>query len=145
MVESYLSKRGKRALIKSTLSNISTCSLSLLRAPASITSSKSIKENIFGMRQIGQRSSIFCGGRFITSPKKWGDLDIKVLLVFNKALLSKWLWRSGVKVQAFWGEVIVDKYGVMEGRGRTRDVIMPFGRWVESLFFGYTHGASTIF
>lgn len=38
---------------------------------------------------------------------------------FNKALLSKWLWRFGVEGESLWKGVIVDRYCVMEGEWRT--------------------------
>lgn len=41
---------------------------------------------------------------------------------FNKALLEKWLWRSGGGTSFVeWG-----KYGITEGGWTTRDITLPF-------------------
>lgn len=42
-------------------------------------------------------------------------LGLKSLVLFNKVLLDKRLWRFGVESDSFWGEIIGVKNGVMEG------------------------------
>jgi hypothetical protein len=42
-------------------------------------------------------------------------LGIKNRMSLNKALLGKWLWRFLQEESSLWGQVIVEKYGVMSG------------------------------
>lgn len=42
-------------------------------------------------------------------------LGVRSLVLFNKTLLGKWLWRFGVERESFWREIIGAKYDVMEG------------------------------
>jgi hypothetical protein len=44
-----------------------------------------------------------------------GGLGIKKLMVFNKSLLSKWLWRFGHEEHFLWRQVIDSKYGLKRG------------------------------
>ena len=52
----------------------------------------------------------------VCTPIAQGDLGVRDLTVFNKALLGKWLWRFGVEDSKFWRWLLVAKYGVI-GRG----------------------------
>jgi hypothetical protein len=45
-------------------------------------------------------------------PIAHGGLGVRDLVIFNKALLGKWLWRFGVEDSKFWRRVFVAKYGV---------------------------------
>ena len=49
------------------------------------------------------------------SPIAYGGLGVKKLVVFNKALLGKWLWRFGLEESHLWRRVIATKYGVDSG------------------------------
>jgi hypothetical protein len=103
-----LSKGGKVILIKSTLANLPMYYMSLF---AFLTSVAKCIEKI--------RHDIFCGwlgeefkyhlvswSKFCFSISK-GGLGIRNLLVFNCALLGKWLWRYGCGREA-WLRVVVD-------------------------------------
>ncbi|GFZ15713.1 P-loop containing nucleoside triphosphate hydrolases superfamily protein [Actinidia rufa] len=54
-------------------------------------------------------------------PKKGGGLRIRDLVLFNKALLGKWIWRFALC------RVIKGKYGINRGAWRTKDIIHPYG------------------
>jgi hypothetical protein len=46
---------------------------------------------------------------------KEGGLGIRNLMVFNRALLGKWLWRNGLERDAWWRVVVDSKYGSLWG------------------------------
>jgi hypothetical protein len=48
-----------------------------------------------------------CGGFKICE----GGLDIRNLLVFNCALLGKWMWCYAIERDAWWRIVVNSKYG----------------------------------
>lgn len=79
------------------------------------------------MQRIGKKVP-YCAMEDCHISKILRGLEVKDLKVFYKALLDKWMWRFGVKVQALWREVIADKYGIMEGSSRIRAITLPFGR-----------------
>jgi len=51
----------------------------------------------------------------ICSPISLGGLGIKKVILFNAALLGKWLWRFGIENDALWRQVIKVKYGCIWG------------------------------
>jgi hypothetical protein len=51
----------------------------------------------------------------ICTPYLNGGLNIRNLRRFNEALLGKWLWRFRVEREALWRQVVVAKYGSLEG------------------------------
>jgi hypothetical protein len=51
----------------------------------------------------------------VCTPIKEGGLGIRDLLVFNRALLGKWLWRYGIERYAWWRVVVDSKYGSLWG------------------------------
>lgn len=54
-----------------------------------------------------------------------GRPGIKDLKVFNKALLGKCLWMFYLETQTLWRGLMKDKYGLLEGGWRTRDIALP--------------------
>jgi hypothetical protein len=54
-------------------------------------------------------------------------LGVKNLMLFNKALLGKWLWRFVQEENSLWRQVIVEKYGVQRGVGVQRKLEGPMG------------------
>ena len=49
-------------------------------------------------------------------------LGIRIVGLFIKALLGKWLWRFGKENHRLWHQVIADKYGEARGGWCTREV-----------------------
>jgi len=41
--------------------------------------------------------------------------ELRKIMLFNKALLGKWLWRFGHEENSLWRQVIVMKYGILRG------------------------------
>ena len=48
-------------------------------------------------------------------PIKLGGLGIRIVVLFNQALLGKWLWHYGHEVTHLWRRVISTKYGEDQG------------------------------
>jgi hypothetical protein len=44
-----------------------------------------------------------------------GGLDIRNLVMFNRALLGKWLWCYGIEREAWWRIVVDFKFGSLWG------------------------------
>lgn len=49
----------------------------------------------------------------VCSSKQNGGLGLRMLVVMNKTLICKWLWRFGVEEDSLWKRVIASKYGVL--------------------------------
>ncbi|RVW77264.1 putative ribonuclease H protein [Vitis vinifera] len=73
-----------------------------------------------------QRDFLWGGGALVQRPhlvrwnlvcleKRKGGLGVRNLALMNRALLSKWNWHYANEREAFWKQVISDKYGVEEG------------------------------
>ena len=63
----------------------------------------------------------------ICQPLSSGGLGILNLRLFNRALLGKWLWRFGNEREALWRQVILSKYGSLQGGWTYGDVSRPNG------------------
>jgi hypothetical protein len=55
--------------------------------------------------------------KIICSSVSKGGLGIKNLVLFNKALLGKWLWKFVQEETSLWRHVIVEKYKILSGEG----------------------------
>ena len=60
----------------------------------------------------------------VCKPKSLGGLGVGNLVVRNRALLGKWLWRFPLEIELLWHSIIRSKYGIQingwdanEGRG----------------------------
>jgi hypothetical protein len=53
--------------------------------------------------------------KIICSPIPRGGLGIENIMLFNKALVGKWLWRFGQEENSLWRWVTVMKYGIQRG------------------------------
>jgi hypothetical protein len=117
----YLSKGGRIALIKSTLSNLPTYLMSLLPIPASVA--KRIESIQCGLLWggIGEEFKFYLvNWPKVCSPVSEGRLGIRNLRCFNRALLGKWLWRFASEPEAWWRKVVVVKYGSEKGGWHSR-------------------------
>ena len=71
----------------------------------------------------------------VCTHKEKGGLGIRKIVLLNKALLGKWIWRFAFEKDVLWKKVIGVKYG-LEGCGwRSNEVRGPFGVgvWKEIL------------
>ncbi|RVW95640.1 LINE-1 reverse transcriptase-like [Vitis vinifera] len=97
----YISKGGRITLIRSTLASMPIYHMSLFRMPKSWEA--------------------------ICEDKSKGGLGLRKLVLLNKALLGKWIWRFAYDKDNLWKQVITTKYG-QEGHGwRTKRAYGAFG------------------
>ncbi|XP_028127279.1 uncharacterized protein LOC114323799 [Camellia sinensis] len=113
---SISSKGGRLTLIKSVLSSIPTYFMSVHVILVSVA------------RRIEQLQWDFlwgdggAGGHYhlvswdqICMSKEQGGLGVRRLVLFNLALLGKWLWRFVEERERLWRRVVVAKFGVDRG------------------------------
>jgi hypothetical protein len=108
----YLSKGGRLTLLKSTLSSLQTYFLSLFTIPISVAQRiKKLQRNFLweGMGDVVKYHLVSWDQ--VCSPITYGGLGVKNLILFNKALLGKWLWHFGSEESHLWRRVIAAKYG----------------------------------
>jgi hypothetical protein len=124
----YLSKGGRVALIKSTLSNLPTYLLSLFPIPADVANriEKIQRDFLWGGLNDGAKFHLVDWDT-VCSPISEGGLGIRKVRKFNQALLGKWLWRYAHEEGAWWRSVLEAKYGSARGGWRTCDTSEPHG------------------
>ena len=106
----YLSKGGRPALIKSTLSNLPTYFLSLFPIPVSVAKRIEKIQRDFLWKGLGEEFKFhLVKWDAICSPCLNGGLAVRNLRVFIEALPGKWLWRFGLERDALWRRVINGK------------------------------------
>jgi len=52
---------------------------------------------------------------------------IRNLVMFNQALLGKWLWRHGIEREAWWGIAVDSKFGSVWGGWCSLEPVGAFG------------------
>jgi hypothetical protein len=124
----YLSKGGKIALIKSTLSNLPTYMMSLFPIPALVAKriEKIQRDFLWGGMNDENKMHLVERDK-VCSPLDEGGLGIRNIRRFNQALLGKWLWRFAHEEGAWWRSVLVAKYGVDWGGWRSGVISGPHG------------------
>ena len=114
----YLSKGGRLTLLKSTLSSLPTYFLSLFTIPKSVANRLEKLQRDFVWGGMGNNfKHHLVGWDKVCVPKAKGGLGVRSLVLFNKALLGKWLWRFGLEENNLWRRVLVEKFGVELGGG----------------------------
>jgi hypothetical protein len=124
----YLSKGGRVALIKSTLSNLPTYMLSLYPIPAQVAMriEKIQRDFLWGGLNDEVKLHLVEWDK-VCSPLDEGGLGIRNIRRFNQALLGKWLWRFAHEEGAWWKSVLVAKYGSEWGGWCSRGIPGPHG------------------
>ena len=108
----YLSKGARLTLIKSTLSSLPTYYLSLFPLPVSIARRIEKLQRDFLWGGVGDDHKFhLVNWKQACSPIPHGGLGIHNMLLFNKALLGKWLWRYVNEIDSLWRRVVDCKYG----------------------------------
>ncbi|KAL5543390.1 hypothetical protein UlMin_007174 [Ulmus minor] len=111
--KAFLSKGGRLTLIQSVLSSIPTYYMSLFKLPRVVAASleKMMREFLWDRDSTGKARSLV-RWKTVCKPKELGGLGIGNLILRNKALLGKWLWRFPLEQHSLWAAVIRSKYGL---------------------------------
>jgi hypothetical protein len=98
----YLSKGGRPALLKSTLSNLPTYYLSLFLIPMGIANrlDKLLGDFLWGGTGDAAKFHLVNWNRICT-PLQSGGLGVHNFIQFNQALLGKGMWRYGREREAY--------------------------------------------
>uniref|UniRef100_A0A2N9GUS3 Reverse transcriptase zinc-binding domain-containing protein n=1 Tax=Fagus sylvatica TaxID=28930 RepID=A0A2N9GUS3_FAGSY len=124
----YLSKGGRLTLLKSTLSSLPTYFLSLFTIPKSVANRLEKLQRDFLWGGMGNNfKHHLVGWDKVCVPKAKGGLGVRSLVLFNKALLGKWLWRFGLEENNLWRRVLVEKFGVELGGWCTKPIRGAYG------------------
>ncbi|RVW48469.1 putative ribonuclease H protein [Vitis vinifera] len=113
----YISKGGRITLIKSTLASMPIYQMSIFRMP------KIVAKRIEKV----QRDFLWGGGNLegkihlvkwdvVCTNKNKGELGLRKIVMLNRVLLGKWIWRYTCEKDNIWKQVITTKYG-QEDRG----------------------------
>ncbi|KAL5545313.1 hypothetical protein UlMin_009097 [Ulmus minor] len=108
-----MSKGGRLTLIQSVLSSIPIYYMSLFKMPRVVAASleKMMREFLWDRDSTGKGRSLV-RWKTVCKPKELGGLGIGNLILRNKALLDKWLWRFPLEQHTLWAAVIRSKYGL---------------------------------
>jgi len=124
----YLSKGGRVTLIKSTLSNLPTYYMSLFPIPGSVAAQIEKLHRDFLWGGLGEEFKFhLVSWAKVCTPISKGGLGIRNLVIFNRALLGKWLWRFRLERDAWWRGVIDSKFGSMWGGWCSQELVGAFG------------------
>uniref|UniRef100_A0A2N9I206 Reverse transcriptase zinc-binding domain-containing protein n=1 Tax=Fagus sylvatica TaxID=28930 RepID=A0A2N9I206_FAGSY len=124
----YLSKGGRLTLLKSTLSSLPTYFLSLFTIPVSVANRiEKLQRNFLWGGMGDEFKHHLVKWDTVCTPKAEGGLGIRSLVLFNRALLGKWMWRFGLEEHHLWRRVLVAKFGIEAGGWRTKHSRGPHG------------------
>lgn len=73
------------------------------------------------------------GWKDVYKPVSQGGLDISLLVVSNRALLNKWLWRFRVERNTSWRRLVATKYGKTQAiwTSDTPKGVIGYGVWAN--------------
>ncbi|RVW45036.1 putative ribonuclease H protein [Vitis vinifera] len=113
----YISKGGRITLIRSVLASMPIYHMSLFRMPKSVARrlDKVQRDFLWGGGSEEKKAHLI-KWEAICEDKSKGGLGLRKLVLLNKALLGKWVWRFAIDRDDLWKQVIIAKYG-QEGHG----------------------------
>jgi hypothetical protein len=124
----YLSKGGRVALIKSTLSNLPTYMLSLFPIMADVAKRiEKIQRDFLWGGLNDELKFHLVDWDTVCSPIPESGLGIRNVRKFNQALLGKWLWRYTHEDGAWWRSILVAKDGSSLDGWRSNDITESHG------------------
>ena len=104
---SFLSRGGTLSLIESVLSVLPIYYLSLFRILVGVAKEiESLMRDFFWEGCDGEEADHLVAWKKVSLPKIYGGLGLGNLVLWNKALLFKWLWRFPLEKVSLWYSVI---------------------------------------
>jgi len=111
----FLSMAGRICLIKSVITAILLCYLSLYKAPESVCKSIiSIQRRFLWGWGKDNKPISWVSWKIICKPREEGGLGILDIRKVNVALLAKWKWRCISEEKGKWKECLKSKYGMKQ-------------------------------
>ena len=109
-----LSQAGRLALIKSTLTSLPLYFASIFRISKGVVHQiNTLTSGFFWSGGSMNKKCHRVKWKLATRAKKDGGLGILNIVVHNRALLLKWLWRLQDEGTALWARIIHHKYSVI--------------------------------
>ncbi|KAK9154956.1 hypothetical protein Sjap_002436 [Stephania japonica] len=109
----FLSKGGRVTLICSVLDALPTYFLSLFRLPAGIARQmEKMMRDFLWQRMNSDKSWALVEWSQVSLPKKLGGLGFGNLMIRNRALSCKWMWRFFREENSMWVRLIKSIYGM---------------------------------
>ncbi|CAK8572471.1 unnamed protein product [Lathyrus sativus] len=93
----------------------------------------SIQRNFLLSGSKEKRDMAWVSKKSICKPKEEGEISIKDIVLFNRPLISKWLWRFIKEMDAIWVGSLEERYGNFVRRLMFKDV--PSTKSQESLWW----------
>jgi hypothetical protein len=118
----YLSKGARVTLTTNTLSNMPTNFMSLFPLFAGVAN-----RDLLWIGLGEEFKFHLVSWSKVCSPISERELGVWNLLIFNRALLEKWLWRYVHEREAWWRVVVDSKFGSLWGRWCSNDPIGSYG------------------
>lgn len=111
----FLSKGGRLVLIKAVISSIPNYFFSAFNMPVGIAQRiERLQRNFLWGDGAIKRKMHAVKWDEVCMSKASGGLGIVKILLKNKAMLIKWLWRFGREENALWRHVICSKYKIRD-------------------------------
>ncbi|GFY84425.1 hypothetical protein Acr_03g0011990 [Actinidia rufa] len=117
-------------LVKILSSVYEPCQIHLLAAEAIFYAGEELPSILMApsLHGIRERPGIhLVAWKVLCLPKKGGGLGIRDLVLFNKPMLGKWIWRFVLGEDKLWCRVLNGKYGIISGACRTKVITHPYG------------------